>query len=79
MAFCMSTGKHTTIFDATALAFQLDDGNDKEQFVSSIRQFLAQDRLKDVSSLLMMMIMSGVALTRKNYVFYAKKEQATQI
>ena len=57
MAFCMSTGKHTTIFDAAALAFQLDDGNDKEQFVSSIRQFLVQDRLKDVSNLVMMRMM----------------------
>ncbi|XP_070176617.1 exonuclease mut-7 homolog isoform X2 [Littorina saxatilis] len=45
-AFKAATGKHTAIFDAASSAFQLD-GSNKEQFVESIRQFIASDRLKD--------------------------------
>ena len=44
----MATGKHSAIFDVTASAYQLD-GDGKEQFVPNVRQFLTQDKVKDVS------------------------------
>ena len=48
LAFCTATGKHLAIFDVTASAYQLD-GDDKEQFVPNVRQFLGHGRFKDVS------------------------------
>ena len=49
LAYRTASGKHSAIFEATVSAYQLD-GTDREQFVPSIRELIAEGRIKDVST-----------------------------
>ena len=76
MAFCTATGKHLAIFDVTASAYQLD-GDDKEQFVPNVRQFLGHDRFKDVSEwVILFRLLPGLG---KRFSFGKEKKSGIEI
>ena len=74
--------KTTTMLMITAIMITLTRSTIK-LFTTPINICITKTKLKMmmvmVKTMMMIMITAGVALTRKNCIFYAKKEQATQI